>query len=237
MIPLIDVSIAIQGNGEFMIDDLVIEGEPCKRADYRSMVTNSVRSTGNNARIKKFIDKAKNGEPVTMAYLGGSITEGFAASETNNSDCYAETSYRLFTERFAPGDGSNVKFINAGMSGTPSSLGIVRYERDIINMNDGKPADILFIDFAVNDGGGDAVYYENLIRYALEQGTAVVLMFVMYSKGNGNEKGYASIGENYDLAMVSPASGMKNCAASLYHIMQIPMELQKYILMEIWLRH
>lgn len=206
-----NLTFSIQSGVDFMMDNVVVESEPCLRADYASMVAKSTRSTGNVTRIKKAMEKAKNGEDITIAYIGGSITEGFAASETNNAECYAETSCNLFREKYAPGDGSNVKFINAGMSGTPSSLGLVRYDRDVIAQNNGKPADILFIDYAVNDGGFDGEYYENLIRYALEQGSAVVLMFVLYSKGNGNENGYSKIGEHYDVAMVSPANGMSSC--------------------------
>ena len=37
---------------------------------------------GEKNDCKKAIEKAKAGEDVTLAYLGGSITEGFAASET-----------------------------------------------------------------------------------------------------------------------------------------------------------
>ena len=206
-----DFNLTISSEAEFVMDDVTIESEPCERAEYAKMVENSTRSAGNVKRIKTAMEKAKNGENITIAYIGGSITEGFAASETNNAECYAETSCNLFREKYAPGDGKNVKFINAGMSGTPSSLGLVRYYRDVIDQNDGKPADILFIDFAVNDGGSDAVYYENLIRYALEQGSAVVLMYVLYSKGNGNENGYCKIGEYYDVTMVSPATGMASC--------------------------
>ena len=55
---------------------------------YDTMVTSSLMDTGNNARIKATIEKARNGEDVTLAYIGGSITEGEGASP--NSNCYAE---------------------------------------------------------------------------------------------------------------------------------------------------
>lgn len=194
------------------LKDLTVETNPVADSNYPEMVANSCRSTGNNARIKKAIEKAKNGEDVTLAYLGGSITEGFAASETNNAECYAETSYNEFKDTFAPGDGKNVHFINAGMSGTSSRLGIIRYQRDILNhMEKGEVPDILFIDFAVNDGN-DADTYESVIRTALSQGSAVVLMFVLYTRGSGKENDYAKIGEYYDIAMVSPASGQSAAA-------------------------
>lgn len=206
-----DFNLKISGAGKFTVENVTVKTQPFASADYSSMVANSTASTGNNARIKKAIAKAEAGEDVTIAYLGGSITEGFAASETDNSDCYAETSYKQFKKIFGAGDGSNVHFINAGMSGTPSSLGIVRYQRDVLDqMKTGEYPDILFIDFAVNDGN-DADTYESVIRTALEQGSAVVLMFVLYTGGCAHEKEYTQYGKYYDLAMVSPAQGMASC--------------------------
>lgn len=206
-----DFNIKFSGAGKFTVENVIVKTQPFASADYASMVANSTASTGNNARIKKAIAKAQAGEDVTIAYLGGSITEGFAASETDNSDCYAETSYKQFKKIFGAGDGSNVHFINAGMSGTPSSLGIVRYQRDVLDqMKTGEYPDILFIDFAVNDGD-DADTYESIIRTALEQGSAVVLMFVLYIGGCAHETEYTQYGKYYDLAMVSPSKGMASC--------------------------
>lgn len=208
-----DFNLKFSGAGTFTVDNVTVKTQPFASADYASMVANSTASTGNNARIKKAIAKAQAGEDVTIAYLGGSITEGFAASETDNGDCYAETSYKQFKKIFGAGDGSNVHFINAGMSGTPSSLGIVRYQRDVLDqMKTGEYPDILFIDFAVNDGMDDGDTYESIIRTALEQGSAVVLMFVLYMGGCTHEDKYAKLyRKHYDLAMVSPAQGMASC--------------------------
>lgn len=203
-----DFNLTFSAAGKFKLENLSVRTMPYEGADYASMVESSTRSTGNNARIKKAIEKARAGEDVTLAYLGGSITEGFAASETNNGDCYAETSYKQFRHLFGAGDGSNVHFINAGMSGTSSVLGITRYQRDVLDqMTAGEYPDILFIDFAVNDGNDDDTY-ESIIRTALDQGSAVVLMFVVFQGNNGREKLYCEYGTYYDLAMVSPASGM-----------------------------
>lgn len=206
-----DFNLKLSAAGKFTVENLKVESMPIADADYAGMVASSTLSSGNNARIKKAIEKARAGEDVTIAYLGGSITEGFAASETNNDDCYAKVSYNHFKHMFGAGDGSNVHFINAGMSGTPSSLGIVRYQRDVLEqMEVGEYPDILFIDFAVNDGN-DADTYESIIRTALDQGSAVVLMFVLYTGGCAKEPTYSKIGEDYDLAMVSPGKGMKSC--------------------------
>ena len=145
--------------------------------DYKKMVADSLVCTGNNARLKKVIQKAREGKKVTIAYLGGSITEGIGASP--NSNCYAEISWKKFTEKYSLFH--DAEFVNAGMSGTPSSLGALRYQRDVQSkIKTGKGPDILFLEFAVNDSGectgGGA--YEGLIRRAMKSGSAVVLIFL-----------------------------------------------------------
>ena len=47
---------------------------------YLQALKDSVMSTGNNARLKKVIDRARSGEEITLATIGGSITEGAGAS-------------------------------------------------------------------------------------------------------------------------------------------------------------
>ena len=63
--------------------------------EYQRMVSDSLVSTGNNARLKKALQKAREGKEVTIAYLGGSITEGVGASP--NEKCYAELSWKKFS--------------------------------------------------------------------------------------------------------------------------------------------
>lgn len=187
--------------------------DPDEDPVYKQTRENSVLSTGNNARIKKAIAKARAGEEVNIGYIGGSITEGAAADP--NENCYASLSAKAFGERYGVNGGENVHFVNAGMSGTPSSLGIVRYERDIVGKL-GKAPDILFIEFAVNDYGectnGGA--YEGLIRRGLKSGSAVVLIFSIFkgSKTDSNrvmESSYIPYGEHYDLPMVSMGDAVK----------------------------
>lgn len=102
----------------FYLDDVVITG---KKSDYKGFVNTdenyesmkeaSVFSTGNNARIKEVIKKARAGEDVTLAYIGGSITAGGLASP--NSNCYAQVSAKKFAAAYGKDGGANVHFINA----------------------------------------------------------------------------------------------------------------------------
>lgn len=206
----------------FYVDDVVIKG---KKFDYQGfaktdenyevMKKAGVYSTGNNARIKEVIRKARAGESVSLAYIGGSITSGGVASP--NSNCYAEVSAKKFAAAYGKDGGANVHFVNAGMHGTPSDIGVVRYQRDVVaRLPEGSThPDILFIEFAVNDygcatGGGA---YEGLIREALDSGSAVVLVFSVFQTMNTVcENDYRKYGTYYDLPMVS----MGNAIAKYY---------------------
>lgn len=174
---------------------------------HDEIMKRSLVSTGNNTRIKKAIEKARNGDPVTIAYIGGSITDG--AMATPKTLCYAYRSYEYFKTTYGKGDGSNVKFINAGLSGTPSTIGMVRYNRDIVSIS--KP-DIVFIEFAVNDGGevtkGEG--YESLVRTILkaDNSPAVVLLFSIFKGGWNDQAKLQPIGTYYNLPMVSIHDGI-----------------------------
>lgn len=223
-----ECSIDFSASSEIKITDVKVETQPFDGADYAKMIDDTFISAGNTDRLKKVIDKARSGQDVTLAYLGGSITEGAGATGvTSNADCYAETSYNEFKKAYGVGDGSNVHFINAGMSGTPSSLGVIRYQNDVLNqMEYGKYPDVLCIEFVVNDYDectkGEGM--ESIIREALEQGTAVFLMFAhTVNFDTGKQEYYIPLGEKYSLPMVSVKNGLtdlidpnntKTCAAS-----------------------
>ena len=53
---------------------------------------------GNRARLAKVFKKAQAGEPITVAYLGGSITQGSSAGPTT---CYAYLTTKWLEEKFA----------------------------------------------------------------------------------------------------------------------------------------
>ena len=82
----------------------------------------------------------------------------------------------------------------------------LRVERDVIEPY-GNP-DIVFIEFAVNDGGSslDKDAYESLVRrmLSLDRNTAVVLLFTVLKNGYTCETTHMkAIGEHYDLPMIS----------------------------------
>lgn len=93
--------------------------------------------TESNARLgmPNLIEKLKAGEPVKIAYLGGSIT--------------AQNGWRVLSRKLIQRKFPNAKVeeINAAIGGTGSDLGCLRVGADVISKN----PDAVFVEFAVND--------------------------------------------------------------------------------------
>jgi hypothetical protein len=137
-----------------------------------------------------------------LAYIGGSITQGAGATPIN-TECYAYKSYQLFEQKFATCE--NVHFIKAGVGGTPSELGMIRFDRDVLR--DSENPDVVVIEFAVNDEGdetkGDC--FESLVRKALmlPNKPAVILLFSVFANDDNLQERLAPVGFHYDLPMIS----------------------------------
>ncbi len=170
---------------------------------YHEMITRSLLSMGNTARLEKAIKKAAEGEEVTLAFIGGSITQG-AGAVPIHTQCYAYQTYRAFADRFGSGD--NVHFRKAGVGGTPSELGVVRFDKDVMRGEESAP-DIVVVEFAVNDEGdetkGDC--YESLVRKILKLPghPAVVLLFAVFADDWNLQERLMKVGIHYELPMVS----------------------------------
>lgn len=78
-----------------------IEDTRTKEEIYNDMIARSFLSAGNNYRVKKVLEKARNGEDVLLAYIGGSITEGANATDAT---CYVSKSYDGFVELTGSGE-------------------------------------------------------------------------------------------------------------------------------------
>lgn len=165
-----------------------------------------VARVGNTARIRDKIAKAQSGEPVTIGYLGGSITEGGSASSP--SKYYVTLASEYFSSTF--GKGGNVKSVNAGLAGTSSVVGNIRVDNDIFSKN----CDIIFIEFAVNDQGSTRFQksYESLVKKCLMQDNepAVALITLCQKSGDSNQDWMQKIAENYDLPLISGKNAVMN---------------------------
>lgn len=184
---------------------------------YREMIARSMMNLGDCSRIVKAIRKAQAGEDVTLAYIGGSITQGAGATPIN-SECYAYKSYRAFAQKY--GAGENVHYIKAGVGGTPSELGMLRFDRDILRRGNGLDKirehglslrsdlpDIVVVEFAVNDEGDETKgeCYESLVRRILNlpNKPAVILLFSVFADDYNLQERLSPVGRRYNLPMVS----------------------------------
>ncbi len=179
--------------------DAAASGDESKTEEeiYDDMVSRSLMTTGDTARMAKVINKLENKEEVTVAFLGGSITEGLTAGADL---CWAKLTYDYLCEKYPD---TTINYVNAGMSGTPSILGNIRLHRDVLD----KDPDLVFVEFAVNDGK-EQLYkdsYEALVRELLsaENQPAVVLYFTVLKSGHTCEDTMSPVGEAYGLPMVS----------------------------------
>ena len=165
---------------------------------YNEMIKRSLISTGNNHRMKMAINKARRGEHTTIVYLGGSIT--MRKKELADRG-YADASFRFFKENYALG--GSLTYINSGMNGTSSLIGLLRLERDVLKYH----PDIVFVEFSVNDSK-ESLYreaFESLIVCLLESENkpAVVLLFLQSEGGYSCQGHMQVIGEHYKLPMIS----------------------------------
>ena len=180
---------------------------------YLNALKDSVMSVGNNARLKKVLDRARAGENITLATIGGSITEGAGAA--TYQECWASRFYTRFKTEYSADGGNHVFLINAGVGGTPSPFGLMRYQREVVDRvpakdPDGLP-DVVIIEFSVNDWQEPTGHrcYESMVKEILDAPNepAVILLFAVFRNGFNLQDELKKIGTAYDLMMVSIKDG------------------------------
>ena len=160
-----------------------------------------------NGYSSNFAEKLEKSEPVTVAFLGGSITnmEGWRALVCNYlTKTYTQTKF---------------KFINAGIPSLGSLPHAFRLQRDVL---DSGKIDLLFVESAVNDHANKTAEQtqrralEGIIRHALNKNpkTNIVLMaFADEDKNNDFDnckmpvevKVHSDLAEYYHLPFINLA--------------------------------
>ena len=162
------------------------------------MYNRALLSEGNTSRLAAAMEKAKNGESITVAAIGGSITQGTAASSTNS--CYASKFFSWWQEKFPE---CEVNTVNAGIGGTDSYLGVHRADEQLLSYN----PEVVVIEFSVNDTDKtmNKYSYDSLVRKVLsaENEPAVILLFTTQEDGTSLQDVHKEIGKAYDLPMIS----------------------------------
>jgi lysophospholipase L1-like esterase len=108
--------------------------------------------TAPKRNLATFFSKCRAGGPVTVAYIGGSITA---------ADGWRPFTTKWLQEQFP---GVEIKEVNAAIGGTGSLLGVFRLQKHVLQYD----PDLVFVEFAVNDNGtpDDSVHatIEGIVR-------------------------------------------------------------------------
>lgn len=165
---------------------------------------------GNALRMEKVMQRAAEGEKITVGFLGGSITQGSLSSTPDT--CYAALVYQWWKEQFPK---SEISYINAGIGGTTSQFGVARAEADLL----GKKPDFVVIEFSVNDDNNlfFRETYEGLVRrvYGAAFAPAVLLVHnVMYETGTNAQDQHETIGRYYNIPCVSMKTSVYQAVAA-----------------------
>lgn len=124
------------------------------------MIDTGIQNPGNLYRLMNVMERAAHGEEITIAYIGGSITDGSSASPKDAS-CYARLSTKWWEDTFPD---AAINYINAGIGATDSYLGVHRLQDDVLAYE----PDLVITEFSVNDyRSWNKETYESLLRAIL----------------------------------------------------------------------
>lgn len=136
----------------------------------------SINSLSNALNIRKglpnFFSKAMRGDSIKVAYLGGSIT--------------AQKGWRVYSLNWLKQQFPKAAFseINAAIGGTGSDFGVFRLQDHVLKF---KP-DLLFIEFAVNDGNTASSKIirsmEGIVRQTIQQNPYTDICFIYTIKAD-----------------------------------------------------
>jgi lysophospholipase L1-like esterase len=171
---------------------------PAETLDIAALSRPALLATGDTERIQQVFARARRGEALTVAVIGGSITGGAVASAPTNA--YGSRVVAWWRQAFPKAD---IKFVNAGIGATGSDYGAFRARRDLLVH---RP-DFVVVEYAVNDPNtkDSAETLEGLVRQILKQPNqpAVVLLFMMSQGGHNAQEWHSKVGTQYGLPMVS----------------------------------
>lgn len=156
-------------------------------------------NTSNFARLKELFRRAAAGQELTIAFLGGSITQGSLSSTPQT--CYAYRVYQWFVDTFPQ---AKFHYVNGGIGGTDSFYGVSRAVTDVLMYQ----PDFVAVDFSVNDAklSFRQETYEGVIRKLLSwpsRPAVVLLNNIYYDTGLTAEDDHVAVGDHYGVPHIS----------------------------------
>lgn len=157
--------------------------------------------------LKNTYSKLAAKKDITVAYFGGSITEGAGSTDKKTKGWRSHTTNWLI-EKYPD---SKITEINATIGGTGSDLAIFRLDDDVLKYS----PDLLFIEFCTNDTAVDGCeeYEEAIIRRVLKSSPMTDIVLVrtftraIYEKSLRGEysdsyRSYSALAQRYDLPII-----------------------------------
>ncbi|AJY39579.1 GDSL-like Lipase/Acylhydrolase family protein [Burkholderia humptydooensis] len=158
----------------------------------------SVVQFGDSTRLKQVFEKARSGQPITIAAIGGSITQGAWATAPENR--YVNRMFGWWQATFPQ---SKMTLINAGIGQTNSLYGQQRAQHDLFQYN----PDFVIVEFANNDAITQQMQdsMRSLIRMILDSPShpAVMMLFTMARDGTNSEDNQIPVGKEFNVPMVA----------------------------------
>ncbi len=145
---------------------LVIGASSFIRSDEQTVLLRDAVECQPRSGLPNFKAKLDSGKKVKIAYLGGSITA---------APGWRVLSREWFQEEYPK---ALVEEIHAAIGGTGSDLGVFRLQNDVLRHS----PDLLFVEFAVNDGGAapEQIHkaMEGIVRQAWKSDPNLDICFV-----------------------------------------------------------
>ena len=153
----------------------------------------------NNNRLSNLLHRAAKGEELTIAFFGGSITQGSLAEKPE--DMYARRVFSWWEKTFPQ---TAFHYVNGGIGGTTSHYGVSRVVTDLLMYQ----PDFVVVDFSVNDEPNTFFQetYEGLLRkiFSWDSKPAVLLLNnIYYDSGKTAQDFHNEIGDYYGIPHVS----------------------------------
>lgn len=171
-------------------------------SEKTSLAEKSLYSTGNTARLKNTMLKAKGCEKLVIGFIGGSITQGARATRADQAYVYHVANW--WVKHFPD---TEIKFINAGIGSTDSEIGAFRVQKHLLRYS----PDFVIAEFAVNDPNTKeaAETLEGLTRQVLKSSKNPAMLYLfMCNVTNGSasvsaQEWHSKIGRHYGIPMIS----------------------------------
>ncbi|MCX7048416.1 MAG: SGNH/GDSL hydrolase family protein [Candidatus Sumerlaeota bacterium] len=167
-------------------------------SDMNTLIKRAMVSQGDIARLQHALAKARRGEDMVIGVIGGSITQGAAASKSEFR--WGDRVVQWWRDAFPK---TRFTFVNAGIGATGSDIAAHRVGADLLR----QQPDFVAAEFAVNDGNTKlaAETLEGMARQILKAPNhpTLLLLFTMNQNGGNAQEWHSKIGKHYGLPMIS----------------------------------